>query len=69
MASLTYHPHQPLTHGVEEDVKKLVSETVELFDENEELRISHFQVVWKRMKFGLVSVFFFFAKFRYFPKP
>ena len=41
-------------HGAKEDVSKLITSTVELFDENEELRIKHFTSVWKEMRFGLI---------------
>ena len=55
-SELVFHPHQPINHGLKEDVQNLIAQTLELFDEHEELRITHFQTVWKNTKFGLVSL-------------
>jgi len=40
--------------GVAEDVNNLVTQTLELFDDTQTLRISHFHSVWKSMTFGLI---------------
>lgn len=52
--NLKFSNNQPYTHGVKEDINELLRQTVELFDENETLRISYFQKVWHDMKFGLI---------------
>ena len=49
-----YNPFQPLVHGVEHDVLKLLKQTVAIFDETNTLRIQHFHTVWHRMQFGLI---------------
>ena len=41
--------------GVVEDVNNIVTQTLELFDDTQTLRIKHFHNVWKSMTFGLVS--------------
>ena len=66
--NLKFSNNQPYTHGVKEDINELLRQTVELFDENETLRISYFQKVWHDMKFGLIFVivlFFVYIHFCY----
>ena len=50
--------------GVIEDVNNIVTQTLELFDDTQTLRIKHFHNVWKSMTFGLVStvIFCFFDR-------
>jgi len=40
--------------GVAEDVNNIITQTLDIFDDNCELRIKHFHTVWKSMSFGLI---------------